>query len=114
MNACRETISHVGTRVSTSEEDPARDGETAAQRKCYHIRCHLHQRHERIHEIGCIGSFQNEHLTLSKRWCADSESGPRILCEGVHETRVPSYPYVKPPTYPIMELITITLLTTLQ
>jgi hypothetical protein len=30
-------------------------------------------------EIDRIALFQKEHLTLNKRWCADSESGPGLL-----------------------------------
>jgi hypothetical protein len=38
----KKAISHAGTRVSMLDDVPARDGETAAQQECCHIRCHLH------------------------------------------------------------------------
>jgi hypothetical protein len=72
----KKAISHSGTRVSMLGIVLARDGETAAQRKCYHIRCYLHKRRERNQKIGfarhqhdpVYGSYRDRpHCVVSER-----------------------------------------------
>jgi hypothetical protein len=77
----KKAISHVGTRVSMLDDVPARDRETAAQRECCHIQCHLNKRRERNQKVGfarhqhdpVYGSYRDRpHCVVSER-ASDTE-----------------------------------------